>query len=100
MPMSKDRVHFLLKDNQANHSDTARAAAKAFGMSVNQAQSALRNGYHNPMKVVCRPSQFARFLIYRSQSVSNNAFSQFEAELHPEQCENTMDVSGNPAERC
>ena len=96
MSMSKDRVHFLLRDNQCNHSATAQAAARAFGMPLQQANSALKAC--QPVRIVCRPSQFARFLIYRSQGVSNNAFSQFEAELHPSHCDSVVDVSRNPAE--
>lgn len=96
MAMSKDRVHFLLKDNQANHEATARAAALAFGIPVSTARHSLRS-CHMPLKVVCRPSQFARFLIYRSREVSNNAYSQFEAELFLDNQSNIVDVSGNPA---
>lgn len=99
MPMSKDRVHFLLKDSPKNVQATARAAEKAFGIPFSKARAALDNNY-KPMKIICRPSQFARFLIYRSQEVSCNTFSQFQAELLPQHCDETLDVSGNPAEAC
>lgn len=100
MAMSKDRIHFLLKDNQSNLTPTANAAAQAFGISVATARSALRNGCHNPTKIICRPSQFARFLVYRSKEVTNNTFSQFEAELVSGDVPKVMDVTTNQADCC
>lgn len=100
MSMSKDRVHFLLKDNQKNAHATAKAAERAFGIPYAKANAALNGSQYKPMKIICRPSQFARFMIYRSQEVTCNTFSQFQAELLPQHCDETVDVSSNPAERC
>lgn len=97
MSMSKDRVRFKFTDNQNNKDACIQAAVKAFGMQRHEACTAF-NSYRT---IVCRPSQFARFMIYRSAMVSNNTFSQFEAELFtPEAPQVVIDVSVNPREVC
>ncbi|PBB52541.1 MULTISPECIES: hypothetical protein [Mesorhizobium] len=47
-------------------------------MTFSQAYDALRVG----KTIICRPSQFARFLIYRADEASTR-FRQFDAELIP-----------------
>lgn len=91
---SRDRVHFFLRDKYDNWSVTAEAAALAFGIDERVAVRYLREG--SPL-IVCRPSQFARFIIIRSQGVTNNAFQQFQAKLEPaeEVSPARIDVSGN-----
>jgi hypothetical protein len=97
MSMSKDRVRFKFTDNQNNKDACIQAAVRAFGMERHEACSAF-NTYR---VIVCRPSQFARFIIYRSEMVSNNAFAQFGAELFtPEPPQTVIDVSVNPREVC
>ncbi|TIM06755.1 hypothetical protein [Mesorhizobium sp.] len=60
--ISYDRVRFTMKDSDCNRAATSRAAQKAFGMTFSQAHEALRVG----KTIICRLSQFARFLIYRA----------------------------------
>ncbi|RUU78228.1 hypothetical protein [Mesorhizobium sp. M7A.F.Ca.MR.362.00.0.0] len=92
--ISHDRVRFTLDDSDANRAATSRAAQKAFGMSFPLAYEALRV----QKTIICRPSQFARFLIYRSKEVSNNGFKQFNAELVPApEHEMVLDVTRNAA---
>lgn len=81
--MSKDRVKFFLTDIDDNKSGTIRAAGDAFG----------RPKFLWEKTIVCRPSQFARFLIYRSKYISNNRFAQFKAELFTPETKNVIDVS-------
>ena len=98
MAMSKDRVHFEMRDNSCNHAATSRAAARAFGMPVHEAKRMLERADYAPCVIVCRPSQFARFMIYRSEEVRSNTFAQFKAELKDAESVERLDVSGNP--RC
>lgn len=82
--MSKDRVRFFMTDNDDNKHGTLHAAGRAF--------STTRYLWHKT--IVCRPSQFARFLIYRSERVGNNRFVQFGAELFTPKIEDrVVDVS-------
>jgi hypothetical protein len=98
MGMSRDRVHFEMRDNNCNHHATANAASRAFGMSACDARRMLEKADYAPVVVVCRPSQFARFMIYRSEHVKTNTFAQFKAVLKDADDIERVDVSGNP--RC
>jgi len=91
--MSKDRVRFTFTDADSNKSACIQAAVKAFGMRMSQAYEA----FNTAATIICRPSQFARFLIYRSQNVTCNRFQQFEAELVTPKLDTIVDVSTNPA---
>lgn len=91
MAMSKDRVEFDLNDYESNFKATVDAAVRAFAMTPQQANHAVRNG----KRIRCRPSQFARFLIYRSENVSVNRFGCLNAKLVPAvDHEEIIDVSG------
>lgn len=93
--MSHDRVRFTFTDNACNRAATQEAAMRAFGITLGEAAAA----WNRSATIECRPSQFARFIIYRGEVVSNQAMRQFEARLvTPEAC-TIVDVSLNPAER-
>ncbi|ADD21643.1 hypothetical protein [Caulobacter phage Cd1] len=99
MTMSKDRVHFFLPGQHANDGDSRtvavdRAAVEAFGLPLSHAKAIRKRR----VEIVCRPSQFARFLIFRNVYGGVNDFKGLEAKLvtppaPPEQ----VDVSRNPA---
>ncbi|TIW53835.1 MAG: hypothetical protein E5V54_24035 [Mesorhizobium sp.] len=92
MTMSTDRVRFKLSDVDKNHAANARAAQKAFGLTCSEAYNAVRT----EQVVICRPDQFARFLIWRSEEVDGNRFKQLEAELLPPlHMDVTLDVTRN-----
>jgi len=98
MTASHDRVRFKFKDNPMNQRSTCEAAVRAFGLTPAEAQKA----WDYEDTIICRPSQFARFLIYRSETCVNNAFAQFdfaqfEAELFtpPPKTRSPRDVSCN-----
>lgn len=97
--MSKDRVHFYLP-GQTSEGPASRAqdnaAARAFGLSVAEAKGARQMR----LEIVCRPSQFARFLIYRNLYGGVNDFKGLEARLTnppPPPPTEPVDVSKNPA---
>lgn len=71
--MSRDRVRFIIPNDGPN---TARAAQRAFGLTCSQAYNAVRT----EQTIICRPSQFARFLIYRGGA---HNFKQLNVELIP-----------------
>lgn len=95
MSMSKDRIHFFFPGTgYASTQPQDEAAAKAFRMPVSHARAARQRG----LEIICRPSQFARFLIYRNEMGGANDFKGLQARLvtpasQPEVC----DVSKNPA---
>lgn len=83
--MSQDRVRFRLSGDTVN----ARAAQRAFGLTCSHAYHAVCT----KQTIICRPDQFARFIIYRGSGTTE----QFHAKLipAPEHCD-TLDVTRNP----
>lgn len=73
--MSKDRVLFHLvnryysrypSENSMAWEDCQRVCLKAFGLSPCEFERlALANKEEGRIRILCRPSQFARFIIYR-----------------------------------
>jgi hypothetical protein len=94
MSVSHDRVRFALDTFTDNA--TRDAFHKAFGTPLLS-----RTGPFTHITVVCRPSQFARFLIYRNDNGGKNSFKELKPELFvPEPNKTEMDVSRNPAHGC
>ncbi|MBN9552927.1 MAG: hypothetical protein J0H31_29765 [Alphaproteobacteria bacterium] len=94
MTMPTDRVRFKLSDVDKNHAANARAAKRAFGLTLTEAYNAVRT----EQVIICRPCQFARFLIWRSEEVDGNRFKQLEAELLPPlHLDYVLDVTRNAA---
>lgn len=82
-----DLVRFTLCEALCNRTQTATAAARAFAMSLGQAYDALQN----EAVVLCRPEQYARFIIQRGI----RDVGYFKAEfVTPVQY--PIDVSQNP----
>lgn len=91
MSISRDRVRFIL-DTFCDNA-TRSAFHKAFGTDVPPAPGPITT-----ITVVCRPSQFARFLIYRNDNGGKNSFKDLSPLLFtPETAKREIDVSGNPA---
>jgi hypothetical protein len=100
MPMSKDRVQFKLGGRGEYcvgippKNREILAARKAFGLSE---QMCCRID-HSRTTIICRPSQFARFMIYRNDLGGANSFEDLEPKLIPARREEPfIDVSGAPA---
>jgi hypothetical protein len=98
--MSKDRVVFTLREYYFVTRKLRDALSKAFGMTeadFSNAQRVMRDTAVGHITIACRPSQFARFLIYRSESGSQNQFKELKAQLrHPNELgEWDVDVSKN-----
>ncbi|UCR81396.1 hypothetical protein [Brevundimonas phage AA] len=96
--MSKDRVHFYFPGQFATNEASAiqdEAAAKAFRMPLSHVKGARQKR----LEIICRPSQFARFLIHRNLMGGVNDFKNLEARLVTPAPPPTqpVDVSGNPA---
>lgn len=91
MSMSRDRVRFNLAPYGADQ-PTRDAFHKAFG-----APFPFRSA-GEIVTIVCRPSQFARFMIYRNDFGGRNSFKELAPVLFtPEAQKSEIDVSGNPA---
>ena len=92
--MSKDRVRFYLADNEENKTAAINAATLAFGFKHLEACRL----FNSDTAIICRPSQFARYLIFRSTRVKNNAYQQLKATLIPAGlAPDYVDVSTAPA---
>lgn len=91
MAQSKDRVEFTLRAYDRDVEATMRGAARAFNISEDYARTLLDK------RIICRPSQFARFLIYREKEGACNSFKALSARLFtPETVPSPVDLSGNP----
>lgn len=83
--MSHDRVRFFISDsyykNVHQQGVLRDVLKKAFGLgtaSSTQCMSGCCGGFY----VVCRPSQFARFLIFRNDAGIKNGFVDLQAKLY------------------
>lgn len=76
----KDRVRFWLSDYYFQRNNIYPVLAKAFDLSENHAREAAR-GPEEGFWIICRPDQFARFLIYRNKAGIKNGFMDLTAEL-------------------
>lgn len=90
MAMSRDRVRFFVSATIASKSAVREAFREAMGTSLPVVC--------DEVEVICRPSQFARFLIRREQLGGVNEFKALRAELFTPERENTklIDATKNP----
>jgi hypothetical protein len=87
---SRDRVRFVLETHSIDVA-TSKAFVAAFDMTVPR-----RTG--EALTIICRPSEFARFLIYRNDNGGKNSFKELSPTLFsPQRDRNEFDVSENPA---
>jgi hypothetical protein len=96
MSMSKDRVRFTIPAySMTSRGDGYRALlSEVFGHSF-----AGQFIQHEDITIICRPSQFARFLIKRNEMGMQNGFKELKPELFtpPEEKKQLVfDVSKNP----
>lgn len=104
MPASKDRVKFRIMASMFSGNPHSLVSLLSNTLGIDYAAcSALHEqaktfGY---VEIICRPSQFARFLIHRNRLGFPNGFKELEAELFvpepPKLVQKPMDVSRNPA---
>lgn len=98
--MSSDRVRFEW-DTHGRTSDSAQVEKLfwlSFGMSSYDYRKMTRN-HPDGWSVVCRPSQFARFLIFRNQLGMRNGFKELNPVLFQMQKDNpsVIEVWSNAA---
>ena len=110
MSMSHDRIRFFLPNKYSDLQGMTRVMKRAFDMSQHEFDR-LRphgGGRGTGFWLVCRPSQFARFMVYRSEVVGAcssagivNGFNELKVSLftpEPSPCE--QDVSMRPHQKC
>ncbi len=89
-----EKVRFTLTDNDENKWPDLKAARQAFSHSP-----AVGYGYTGDYlwgkTIVCTPAQFGRFIVRRSEMVSNNRLKQFQAVLFNSKDKSVVDVSSN-----
>lgn len=76
---SRDRVSIYIGPKYLQHNKFYAVLEKAFGISECDARAMYRksDGFH----VVCRPSQFARFMIFRNEAGVQNGFMDLQPKL-------------------
>jgi len=94
MAMSKDRVHFYITGSASHETPLRDAFEQAFGRECPKVSD-----FQDPVLIICRPSQFARFLIFRNDNGGRNSFKLLAPELVTpvERKNRTIDVSESPA---
>jgi hypothetical protein len=94
MSMSKDRVHFRLIDctSTSDRSAQERACQEAFKLAPVYSRAAAQRG----VEIICRPSQFARFIILRGVYGGQNLIKALNPRLVTPEPQ-PVDVSRNPA---
>lgn len=92
MTMSHDRVKFFL-GSQYTPNEIARCLDSAFDIKRQEFEK-MRQANHEGFWIICRPSQFARFLIHRDEAGLRNGFKDLRAELvlGPDCVGDTVDV--------
>jgi hypothetical protein len=97
--MSYDRVKFRIPgrssgDSSKHYLPALAALRAAFGMDERTYRSKSGSGYRD-VEIICRPSQFARFMIKRNDAGGSNGFRELKPELfQPEPaCDEPVDVS-------
>lgn len=85
--MSHDRVRFFISDSyygNTRNKDALRCTLeKAFGMGMGMGHSDnAMTGHYGGFYIICRPSQFARFLIFRDAAGLKNGFKDLGANLY------------------
>lgn len=95
MTMSNDRVRFTVPGHRISSSSQSEGYRKlledCFGECLGRCQ-------WSDITIICRPSQFARFLIERNNRGFQNQFSELKPELFlpaEEKAPTVFDVSGN-----
>ncbi len=101
MAVSKDRIEFNFYKYENEDCPSARiqkeASLYAFGLPTHLTVGAAKNG----TRILCRPSQFARFIVKRSEigkrSEANNVnlISGLNSQIVQQPVEK-LDVSGEP----
>lgn len=92
MAMSKDRIHFKWTMREANTTASRKAYREAFGN-----EAPCLNNNCDEVKIICRPSQFARFIILRDAYDGTNNIKSLGAKIVPCGDPSVVDVSCTPA---
>lgn len=82
--MSGDRVRIVIPERYLNIPAVQRAMQGAFGLTSEEVRCLPRSKdrYANDgLEVICRPSQFARFVILRNEYGGNNSIKDLQPEL-------------------
>ncbi len=103
MAMSKDRVRFYIGAKyykEGNRAAMATVLRKAFDVDRVEANGLFdRSG--EGFWIVCRPSQFARFMVYRNDQGLPNGFMDLRAELfEPKPAAKELDVGERDHQAC
>ena len=104
MTMSNDQVKFKLSQNMYEYSSSKRKKMQkilqaAFDMNFRESNDLFSNAC-GEFYLICRPSQFARFLIYRNDEGLQNAFKELEAVLCTQKIGNIIDVHKRSHQAC
>ena len=93
--MSKDRVRFVIPHCELDKRKLQEVAEET--LSISQSDILAAKSRYEGLTIICRPSQFARFLIARNEAGLPNGFKCLEPVLFvPVPENNPIDVSKRP----
>jgi len=102
--MSHDRVHFTIFEKYLNKQTIRNCIHETLGIRPNELPrvSKYHNSGYKDLHVICRPSQFARFVIQRHVKYGEPSnMSCLNMKLvQPEECKPLIDASDRPANNC
>lgn len=81
MAMSKDRVRFFIRENYYGNK-LQKIFQQAFDLDYEETAGLMRR-WRCGFWIVCRPSQFARFMIFRNEVGLQNGFKDLKPKLVP-----------------
>ena len=88
MAMSKDRIKFWLGYTYLQNHRIYGVLEQAFSMPRDETELRHRSNSEG-FWIICRPSQFARFMFYRNQAGLKNGFLDLKTELFVPKCPGT-----------
>jgi hypothetical protein len=95
--MSGDRVRIVLPERRMKRNAFIRAAQEAFSLSADELRALQKCEDHygcRGVEVICRPSQFGRFMILRNEYGDDNSVKDLQPELfRPAPVKQPLDVS-------
>ncbi len=95
--MSRDRVHFTIPANLLMKRSIRECIEETLG--ITSAQCAALANTDQDLHIICRPSQFARFVVLRHvkyNEPNNMACLNMKLVIPEIQADPPWDVSGNP----
>jgi len=79
--MSRDRIEFSIPFNRLTNTKYRNLVKECFGLTEEEIPKYHSNSYKRKFELLCRPSQFARFIVLRNVQGMDNMVHELDAKL-------------------